>query len=91
MYREQEEQPAHTDFAALLYNLLSERIYSESDDPPMQALLDQTRERNDELAEELDQVRAELDEERKLTATLQGQLNALKELEEQLSLEEVQR
>jgi archaellum component FlaC len=57
----------------------------------MQALLDQTRERNDELAEELDQVRAELDEERKLTATLQGQLNALKELEEQLSLEEVQR
>lgn len=89
MYREGAAQPAHADFAQLLYNLFSERIYAESDDEPLQALLDQARERNDELSGELARVRTALAEERERTETLQGQLNALKELEEQLSQEEV--
>jgi hypothetical protein len=88
MYRESLTQPAHTQFAQLLYNLFSERIYSESDDEPLQALLDQARERNDELSGELARVRTALAEERRRSQTLEGQLNALKELEEQLSNEE---
>lgn len=85
MYRETGDPQSHTEFAQLLYNLLSERIYNESDDEPLQALLDQARERNDELTVQLMRLRTQLDEERERTATLEGQLNALKELEEQLS------
>jgi chromosome segregation ATPase len=88
MYRENTSQPALRDFAQLLYNLFSERIYSESDDEPLQALLDQARERNDELSDELARARAALAEQRERAKTLEGQLNALKELEEQLSPDE---
>ena len=91
MYRETGDPPAHTEFAQLLYNLLSERIYSESDDEPLQALLDQARERNDELSGQLAGLRSELAAERRRADTLEGQLNALKELEEQLSQDEVVR
>jgi hypothetical protein len=91
MYRESSAEPANAALAQLLYNIFSERIYAESDDEPLQALLDQSRERNDELSSELQRMRAALDQERKRSATLEGQLSALKELEVQLSQEEIVR
>ncbi|MBN1238619.1 MAG: hypothetical protein JXB36_08950 [Gammaproteobacteria bacterium] len=89
MYRETGDPQSHSEFAQLLYNLLSERIYSESDDEPLQSLLDQARERNDELTAQVMRLRNQLDAERDRAETLEGQLNALKELEEQLSQDEV--
>jgi hypothetical protein len=91
MHRGLTAPPEHTDFAELLYNLLSERVYTESDDEAMQVLLTQARDTNEQLSQELAEARAALATERERTETLQGQPNALKELEEQLSLEDVGR
>jgi septal ring factor EnvC (AmiA/AmiB activator) len=78
---------ARADLAALLHHLLSERVYAESDDEMLAALLSEARDRNEQLNDELDALRAELDEERERSETLQEQIDALKRLEEQLSLE----
>lgn len=84
-------EPEYVDLAKLLYNLLSERVYAASEDETLARLLTEARDRNEQLAEELAAVKAELDAERERRETLQGQLDALKKLEEQLSLDGLER
>lgn len=89
--RDRFREPEHTDLARLLYNLMSERVYAASEDETLAMLLTEARDRNEALSDELAEVRAELASERERRQTLQGQLDALKELEEQLSLDGVER
>jgi hypothetical protein len=81
------EDNATTALATLLLHLLSERVYSASEDESLASRLSEARDRNEQLAEELAAVRAALDEERERRRTLEEQLDALKRLEEQLSLD----
>jgi len=86
-----ERVPAQNDesvaLATLLLHLLSERVYAEAQDEALANRLSEARDRNEELTEELASVRAALAEERERRQTLERQLDALKRLEEQLSLD----
>jgi len=77
----------NTALATLLLNLLSERVYAQSEDEALANRLTEARDRTEQLTEELAAVRAELDEERQRRQSLEEQLDALKRLEEQLSLD----
>ena len=78
---------ANTALATLLLHLLSERVYAASEDEALANRLSEARDRNEQLSEELASVRAALDEERERRQALEAQLDALKRLEEQLSLD----
>jgi hypothetical protein len=78
------EPRATQDFAELLYSLLNERTCVTAPDRPLAELLIAERERNRRLGTELDATRATLAAERAHRETLQGQLDALKSLEERL-------
>ncbi|HEX6993941.1 MAG TPA: hypothetical protein VF339_07315 [Gammaproteobacteria bacterium] len=86
-----ERAPARDDenaaLATLLLHLLSERVYAEAQDEALANRLSEARDRNEQLTEELASVRAALDEERERRRALERQLDALKRLEEQLSLD----
>lgn len=77
----------HTALATLLLHLLSERVYAASEDEALANRLSEARDRNEQLSEELASVRAALEEERERRQALEAQLDALKRLEEQLSLD----
>jgi len=72
--------------ATLLLHLLNERVYAASEDEALANRLSEARDRNEQLAEELASTRAALAEERERRQRLERQLDALKRLEEQLSL-----
>jgi hypothetical protein len=91
VHREAAEEPELAEFARLIYNLLRERVYSKTDEDATVAMLAEERDRNEELNGELAKVRNALALERKQRETLEGQLEALKRLEEQLSQEDLQR
>ncbi|HEU4620220.1 MAG TPA: hypothetical protein VFV10_19445 [Gammaproteobacteria bacterium] len=91
VHREAAEEPELAEFARLLYNLLRERVYSKTDEDATVAMLAEERDRNEQLNSELTKVRNALALERKQRETLEGQLEALKKLEEQLSREDLQR
>ncbi|HEX5420678.1 MAG TPA: hypothetical protein VFY39_11825 [Gammaproteobacteria bacterium] len=86
-YRESGEEPQIAEFARLLYNLLRERVYSDTNQDADLALLSKERDRNEQLSRELAKVKNALALERKQRETLESQLDALKRLEEQLSRE----
>jgi hypothetical protein len=77
----------NTAFATLLLHLLNEREYAASGDAALANRLSEARDRTEQLSEELAAVRAELDDERERRQSLEEQLDALKRLEEQLSLD----
>ncbi len=89
VYREAGQEPQIAEFARLLYNLLRERVYSDNDGDAALALLAKERDRNEQLSRELTKVKSALALERKQRETLEGQLDALKKLEEQLSREDL--
>ncbi len=89
VYREAGQEPKIAEFARLLYNLLRERVYSDSDGDATLALLAKERDRNEQLNRQLTKVKSALALERKQRETLEGQLDALKKLEEQLSREDL--
>jgi hypothetical protein len=91
VHREAAEEPELAEFARLLYNLLRERVYSKTDEDATFAMLAEERDHNEALTAELAKVRSELAAERKQRVTLEGQLEALKRLEEQLSHEDLPR
>lgn len=91
VHREAAEEPELAEFARLIYNLLRERVYSKTDEDATVAMLAEERDRNEQLTAELTKVRNALALERKQRKTLEGQLEALKRLEEQLSQEDLQR
>lgn len=86
-----ERVPAQNDentaLATLLLHLLSERVYAAAQDEALASRLSEARDRNEQLMEELAAVRDALDAERERRQALQRQLDALKRLEEQLSLD----
>jgi hypothetical protein len=90
VYREATEPPELAEFARLLYSLLAERVYTETDEDATMAMLAHERDRNEELNQELVKVKTALALERKQRETLEGQLEALKQLEEQLSHEDLE-
>jgi hypothetical protein len=91
VHREAAEEPELAEFARLLYNLLRERVYSKTDEDATVAMLAEERDRNEQLGAELTKVKNALALERKQRETLEGQLEALKRLEEQLSQEDLRR
>lgn len=72
--------------ATLLLHLLNERVYAAAEDEALANRLSEARDRNEQLTEQLASARAALDEERERRQRLERQLDALKRLEEQLSL-----
>jgi hypothetical protein len=86
-YRESGDEPQIAEFARLLYNLLRERVYSDTNQDAALAMLSKERDRNEQLSRELAQVKNALALERKQRETLESQLDALKRLVEQLSRE----
>lgn len=89
VHREASAEPQIAEFARLLYNLLRERVYSDTNEDATLSMLAQERDRNEQLSRELAKVKSSLALERKQRATLEGQLDALKELEERLSNEDL--
>src|SRR5690606_21963835 len=63
--QDSESASKHKDFAVLLHHLLNERVYAAAEDETLASLLGEARDRNERLLEELEALRAELDEERK--------------------------
>jgi hypothetical protein len=76
---------ASVELARLLYDLLNERTCVARDDVTLAEILLAERERGSLLAEQLGQVQAALQAERAHRETLQGQLEALRTLEQQIT------
>jgi len=76
------------ELAQLLDTLLGERNGVAGEAAALADLFAQERDRNRRLRVELDEARAALDAERQLRTTLQGQLDALKALEERLNADD---
>jgi hypothetical protein len=86
--RERARESGYGELAQLVFHLLSERSCSLApEDESLTELLAAERERADRLGEELIAVKTELALSERQRETLQGQLDALKALEEQLSIE----
>ena len=82
------DEAATADFGRLVYSLLKERSCVDTENSPLAEMLIAERERSRSLDEDLAEARASLAAERAYRQTLQGQLDALKSLEEQISLGE---
>lgn len=86
----QEANPSETaELANLLTHFLNERNCVTDDSAALADLFIAERNRNRELSSQLTQVRAALDAERQVRQNLQGQLDALKELEERLNADDL--
>jgi hypothetical protein len=81
----------NADFAKLMYYLLSERNCVAPQSAPLADMLLEERDRSKRLGNELADTKAALEAERELRQTLQGQLDALKALEERLKADELEK
>ena len=82
-----QEGGAGADFARLAYRMMSERNCVAANDGALAELLVSERRRVEELEAKLESAQAALGAERTLRETLQGQLDALKALEERLNVD----
>ncbi len=76
-----------TALAALLWHLLGENVHSAPEDESLVSRLGEARERNQQLSAALASAHTALAEERERRLTLEEQLDALKRLEDQLSVD----
>lgn len=83
--------PEHVEFASLISALLDERIAAMSENEVLFTLLTEARDRNEQLQQELAAAGTALEEAQARADTLQGQLDALKRLEEQISNDSIER
>jgi hypothetical protein len=81
----QDQDGSNGELARLMHHLLGERTCVAPADAPLAEVILAERDRNSQLSEELDETQTALDTERQLRQTLQGQLDALKALEERLN------
>lgn len=75
----------HAELASLLSALLSEQMAATARNEVLATLLGEARDRNEDLQQQLAAATSELETTRARAETLQGQLDALRRLEEQIS------